>query len=266
MLRTAMRILHLAGEYPPARIGGISTFLENLATRQAHANEVGGIVVRGERYADDPPRAVEGDARAGVRVEPVDVDFAALDGRTVLSDADVSSAMTRPRGAFWEAPFDLLHLHDWYGALPAAAYARGGAAVVTSAHLPLRFGFTYANHDVPLRAKVRLETLGLRLASRVVAPSRYVADLLEREYDVDADRVGVVLNGVDLEAFSPGGRRLRPCSPSAGSASRRGSTCCSPPSPGCVRRCPGRGSRSRATVRGGPRSRRRSTGAACATR
>ena len=207
MLRTAMRILHLAGEYPPARIGGISTFLENLATRQAHANEVGVIVVRGERYADDPPRAVEGDARAGVRVEPVDVDFAALDGRTVLCDADVSRAMTRPRGAFWEAPFDLLHLHDWYGALPAAAFARGGAAVVTSAHLPLRFGFTYANHDVPLRAKVRLETLGLRLASRVVAPSRYVADLLEREYDVDADRVGVVLNGVDLEAFSPGGRR-----------------------------------------------------------
>lgn len=194
-----MRVLHLAGEYPPARIGGISTFLENVATRQARTHEVGVLVVRGERYADDPPTA-----RDGVRVETRDVDFGALEGRTVIDGAEARAALRLDGSAFWSAPFDVLHVHDWYGALPALAFSTRSSTVLTSAHLPMRFGFTYANHAVPLRAKIRLETLGLRLAARVLAPSRYVAALLEREYDVDPDRLGVVLNGVDLETFSPG--------------------------------------------------------------
>jgi len=170
-----MRVLHLAGEYPPRRIGGISTFLENLATSQAREAEVGVLVVRAEQYANDPARNGE-DHR--VRVGTIDIDFDALSG-PVLTGAALQALV--PQHPMLSETWDVLHMHDWYGTLPAlVGSTRGAPAVMMSAHLPLRFGFTYANHAVPLRARVRLEALGTRLAARVVAVSRHVADLLAR--------------------------------------------------------------------------------------
>jgi glycosyltransferase involved in cell wall biosynthesis len=54
-----------------------------------------------------------------------------------------------------------------------------------------------------LQDKARLEALGFRIADRITAPSRYVARLLEREYDVPAARISVVPNGVDSQRFHP---------------------------------------------------------------
>ncbi|MBK8998053.1 MAG: glycosyltransferase family 4 protein [Myxococcales bacterium] len=73
-----------------------------------------------------------------------------------------------------------------------------------TAHLPLRFGFTYANHPIPVQEKTRLEAMGFRVADRVVAPSHYIEALLAREYDVPEQKLRVVPNGVDIETFRPG--------------------------------------------------------------
>lgn len=189
-----MRVLHLAGEYPPLRLGGIATMLEGLVREQRARHEVGVVVLRGVDYHR------EGDA-AGA--ELLSLDAAALAQGALLEARALDAAV--PREGLLAQRWDVLHAHDWYGVLPALAVrARARTPMVMSAHLPLRYGFTYANHPLPARDKARLEALGFRQSRRVIAPSGAIATLLEREYDVPREKLRVAHNGVDAERFAPG--------------------------------------------------------------
>lgn len=191
-----MRVLHLAGEYPPLRLGGIATLLESVVSEQRAAHEVGVVVLRGNDYHR------EGDV---VDAQIIELDAAGLAQRSLLEARTIEEAV--PREGLLAERWDVLHVHDWYGVLPALAIRqRAGAPIVMSAHLPLRYGFTYANHPLPARDKSRLEALGFRLARRVIAPSAHVAALLEREYDVPREKLRVVHNGVDAACFAPNGQ------------------------------------------------------------
>jgi glycosyltransferase involved in cell wall biosynthesis len=199
-----MRVLHLAGEYPPWRIGGIATYLENLARRQRVTHELGVVVLRGTGYREDPA-----DEPGDTRVQVLDLDVTAIGDAPVLEHRILEALV--PHEGLLAEPWDVLHVHDWYGVVPALALlGRGARRMVMTAHLPLRHGFTYANHPVPMRWKSRLEALGFRAAGRVVAPSHHVATLLEREYDVPRAKLRVVHNGVDVERFAPNGARAGP--------------------------------------------------------
>ena len=190
-----MRVLHLSGELPPRRLGGVSTYVENVARRQRERHEVGVVFLEGESYVED---AGEGD--------PLEAQALRLDLDRLLNGALVSPATLRasvPLEGLLGQRWDVLHAHDWYGTWPALALAPRAKAVVMTAHLPLRFGFSYANHALPFREKSRLESLGYRISKRVIAPSRYVAAILEREYDVPRSSVRVVHNGVDTARFVP---------------------------------------------------------------
>lgn len=194
------RVLHLAGEYPPRRLGGIATYLENVVRHSAPRLVTGVVVVEGRDYQRDPAAA----GRA-VRVQSVSLDglIERLPERSLLSGSELE-AHVPTEGLLGEA-WDVVHVHDWYGVLPALALrARQPLRIVMTAHLPLRFGFTYANHPIPVQEKTRLEAMGFRMADRVVAPSHYIAALLAREYDVPEQKLRVVPNGVDVEVFRPG--------------------------------------------------------------
>lgn len=194
------RVLHLAGEYPPRRLGGIATYLENVVRHSAPRLVTGVVVVEGRDYQRDPAAA----GRA-VRVQSVSLDalIERLPERSLLSGSELEAHIPT-EGLLGEA-WDVVHVHDWYGVLPALALrARQPLRIVMTAHLPLRFGFTYANHPIPVQEKTRLEAMGFRMADRVVAPSHYIAALLAREYDVPEQKLRVVPNGVDVEVFRPG--------------------------------------------------------------
>ncbi|MBK7579788.1 MAG: glycosyltransferase family 4 protein [Myxococcales bacterium] len=191
------RVLHLAGEFPPRRLGGIATYLENVVRRSAPRVESAVVVVEGRDYHRDPSAA----GRA-VRVESLALDelIARLPSETLLSQAMIDAHV--PHKGLLGETWDVVHVHDWYGVLPALALrARQSVSLVMTAHLPLRFGFTYANHPIPVQEKTRLEAMGFRVADRVFAPSRYIAELLAREYDVVPEKLRVVPNGVDVELF-----------------------------------------------------------------
>ncbi|MEZ4222851.1 MAG: glycosyltransferase family 4 protein [Polyangiaceae bacterium] len=196
------RVLHLAGEFPPERIGGIATYLENLVRFAPRGTELAVVVASGESYSFDPPAS-----SLKVRVQHVDLrpalDYVAR--RNVLSFAQVANILGT--AGLLEEDWDLAHVHDWYGVLPACALrALAPTPMVMTAHLPLRRGFSYANHPLPVLQKSRLEALGFRLANRVLAPSRSIQAALEAEYDVDVLRTAVVPGGVDTGLFSPESR------------------------------------------------------------
>lgn len=192
-----MRVLHLCGEYPPRRLGGVATYVENVARRQRAHHDVGVVVLEGREYR------LEGSGEPAAQV--VRLELADLCGDPVIGPERARGSV--PLEGLLRERWDVAHVHDWYGAWPALAIRPQVGAIVMSAHLPLRFGFSYANHALPFREKSRLEALGFRLSRRVVAPSRYVAAILEREYDVPRSILRVVPNGVDTEAFRPGGAR-----------------------------------------------------------
>jgi glycosyltransferase involved in cell wall biosynthesis len=159
--------------------------LENLVRAAPSGLEHAVVVVEGQDYQSDPAE------ERGTRVETLSLGALVerLPGLPVLSAALVAEHV--PDRGLLADRWDLVHAHDWYGVLPALA------------HLPLRFGFTYANHPIPVLEKTRLEAMGFRIADRVVAPSRYIAGLLEREYDVSSKKLRVVPNGVDAAVFRP---------------------------------------------------------------
>ncbi len=192
-----MRVLQLSGEFPPDRIGGVATYLDNVTSRASFETAV--LVSSGDNYEDDP-----GQTSAAVRVERIDL------GPAVAELGELPTVTPHwldrhvPEVGLLAEAWDAVHVHDWYGVLPALAYtSRHRVPMVMTAHLPLRRGFSYANHPLPRVDKARLEALGFRNAARVFAPSESVRQVLLAEYDLDPTQVHVLNNGVDTALFTP---------------------------------------------------------------
>jgi glycosyltransferase involved in cell wall biosynthesis len=192
-----IRVLHIAGEYPPRRIGGVSTYVDNIVSSMRHTVTSGVAVVNGSNYERDPSHL------AVRKTIPIRVNFDALkETRVVLTPKTIAACLDPPQavGPGW----DLIHIHDWYGVIPAIAYTRSNRIpCVMTLHLPLHFGFTYANHPVPLPLERRIEALGLRTATRIFAPSKHVASTLAGEYSIPESSIRVIPNGVDTVLFQP---------------------------------------------------------------
>jgi L-malate glycosyltransferase len=92
--------------------------------------------------------------------------------------------------------FDVVHSHDLWANLVAVPAARlGGAPVIISSQRDLAHLAWYT----PSRTKVirRIH----RMATRVIANSSAVAEMLVNEFKIPAERVRVMRNGVDLSRF-----------------------------------------------------------------
>lgn len=195
-----MRVLHLAGEYPPFRIGGIATYLENLV-RHLYPDVISTVhVMLGTDYQSDPP--------SHLSIGPAAVEYGrlaslpAILAKSVITLSEIRALVELPMPPTGD--FDLVHAHDWYGVLGAILQRnQQHIPMVMTSHLPLRYGFTYSNHPIDLQVKMRLESLGFRVADRILAPSGFVKDILTAEYHVPPTKVHVIHNGVDYDAFSP---------------------------------------------------------------
>ena len=195
-----MRILHFTGEFPPHVSGGLATYVYEVTTRLANVGHTVDVAL------------VKGDSDYYRSVEPVDgdVDLSVIDfdpeeidalSATMLDIDAVQAAV----GNVDLGTTDLVHVHDWYGVFGAlAATADSNVPIIVSSHLPLRSGYMYSGHSVSRQAKLDIEALGFRIADRIVAPSEFVKQIIQREYDVNADQVEVLSNGVDTTRFTPG--------------------------------------------------------------
>jgi glycosyltransferase involved in cell wall biosynthesis len=90
-------------------------------------------------------------------------------------------------------PVDVVHVHDWFGTIGAAALARRmGAPLVMTVH-STELDRSLGHPHTPIYER---EWIGVHTADRVIAVSRHLADQLVRDYGVDADKIRVVYNAV----------------------------------------------------------------------
>jgi len=89
--------------------------------------------------------------------------------------------------------FDVIHVHDWFGTVGAAALARRtGAPLVMTIH-STEYDRSLGHPWAEILAR---ETAGLRAAERVIAVSRHLRQQLIDRYGVDGAKVRVVYNAV----------------------------------------------------------------------
>jgi starch synthase len=188
-----IRVALLTREYPPEIYGGAGVHVEYLARELARLVEVTVHCWGAPRPADWVPPVVAyepWDALAGGAAH-----LAAL--RAVSIDLDMSAGA---EGA------SLAHSHTWYanfaGHLAKLMYAIPHVATVHSLE-PLRpwkaeqLGAGYALSSF-------CEQTGLENADAIIAVSGAMHDDILRVYpSIDADRVGVVHNGIDTTEFKP---------------------------------------------------------------
>jgi glycosyltransferase involved in cell wall biosynthesis len=111
-------------------------------------------------------------------------------------------------------PDFVFELHSPYGAAGAVTCNRLGVRHVLNVHAPLAWeGATFRAQSLQEAAEL-LEDTALHAARRVIANSRQMRDQLVAA-GVPPDRIAVVVNGVDLDLFSPDGPTHRAASDDA---------------------------------------------------
>lgn len=200
-----MKILHITGEYPPYVLGGLGTYVEAVTSGQAQRNhEVDVCVLKGDPTEYNRRKT---SYKNGIRVFGKNFNESDFNGfpdgfvgfREIINKFKINDLI--------DSRYDIIHFHDWYGALWGAAI-RSAASIplVMSSHLPVRSGFTYAGHPIPISLKIKFESLGVRVADRIIVPSRFVMDTLIGEYNAEEKRIAIIANGVDFKFFESGAK------------------------------------------------------------
>ncbi len=197
-MRPSLHVLHVASEYPPAKVYGLGRFVHALARAQAKlgdrvtvlTNSCGGreddVLLDGvhvHRIAfPNPPRPADGH------------------GEVFQFNHGAVSRLLDRLPAF--ADVDLVATHDWLTAL-------AGRELATLLGVPLVSTF----HDevvgkhfgaLPTEARVvrELEALTAQDATEVIANSEFVAEQLVRHYAAPRERLTAIPGGIDPQLLT----------------------------------------------------------------
>ena len=177
---TALRVLVLTPEYVPHAWGGLATYLHEVVSR---------LVARGARV----------DVVLAPTYAPITnrEDLGGLP-RALIVDAGAdhevhATAIERE----WGGGYDVAFVQDPQAAPLAALLLSRSVCqrVVATAHLPTYSGFSYFDKPEDDARHQALEALLFRLSHRVVAPSRFAADVVLRVHRLDQEDLAVLTYG-----------------------------------------------------------------------
>ncbi|CAA9234259.1 MAG: Glycogen synthase, ADP-glucose transglucosylase [uncultured Actinomycetospora sp.] len=209
-----MRVLMLSWEYPPVVVGGLGRHVHALSVALADAGHDVVVVARHPAGTDAETHPTTLEHVEGVRVlrvaeDPPHLEFVRdLVAWTLgLGHAMLRAAATLLRG--WTP--DVVHAHDWL-----VAHGAIGLADLTGAPLVATIHATEAGRhggwlSQPLNQQVHsVEWWLARRADAVVTCSQAMRAEVSGLFDLDADTVAVVHNGIDpqgwpLPRIEPGG-------------------------------------------------------------
>jgi starch synthase len=191
-----VRIGIVTREWPPDVYGGAGVHVEHLVAAlrslpaAAAAGANGGLDVEVHCFGEPRPDAV---------AHPVPAGLAHANGalQAVGVDVEIAAAL---------ADVDLVHTHTWYAnsAGQLAQLVHGTAHVVTAHSLEPRRPWKADQLGGGYRLSSWAERTAYLSADAVIAVSRGMKlDVLDAYPELDPDRVHVVGNGVDAEAYRP---------------------------------------------------------------
>jgi glycogen synthase len=197
-----MRVLMLAWEYPPGTVGGVAAHVDGLSHALAQAGHDVVVFTLAHR---GPPLPAE---HHGVRVLRADVDL------PWLPDEDVVARVASANHHFvqlsaqlegWRP--DVVHAHDWQ-----VAWAADTLATLHRARLVASFHATERGRHggrIPPGVEGAVHAVESWLAHRatdVIASSRFMANEVIVGFELPAERVHRIPNGIDPTWWSGGER------------------------------------------------------------
>lgn len=197
-----MKILQITGEYPPLIQGGLGVYVDEIVNQLTEfGHDIDVLLLTGDKSVYNKIKTHKPQHKQlflkKIKSKRLDqlLRNKHITARELLQWCQMETLSNQN--------YDLIHVHDWYGVLWGSAlkFYRDTPMVMTS-HLPTRAGFTYTGHNVSLKLKMQLEHLGFRVADKILVPSFSVRDTLVNEYNIDAQKITVIPNGVNQKTFA----------------------------------------------------------------
>jgi len=186
-----MKIAILSREYPPAIYGGAGVHVEHLAAELSLVTDVEVHCFGRERPASDRPRVVAYEPWDRLRGEDRHLD--------VLRTLSVDLAMAAGLDGV-----DVVHSHTWYTNLAGhlAKLLHDVPHVVTVHSLEPKRPWKVDQLGTGYRLSSFSEKVGIESADAVIAVSTAAAqDIMECYPAIDPERISVIHNGIDLDAW-----------------------------------------------------------------
>lgn len=193
-----MRVLMFSWEYPPHVVGGLGEHVANLVP----ALGLQGVEVHliTPRWAGGPSEE-RGDGYWVHRIDPPTFD--APDARTCAWQTNL--ALEKHAENLWRSggPFDLLHAHDWLVAYVSTALKRSfKTPLIATVHATER-GRGRGHLTSEIQYAINNAEWWLTYeAWRVITASQYMAREVGEYFRVPVDKIDVIPNGVNLDAFA----------------------------------------------------------------
>jgi glycosyltransferase involved in cell wall biosynthesis len=202
------RVLVITPEFPPHTTGGLGTHLLALAVGLAERGWTIDVVLPAARSLDDgrwpeAPAPLEAH-RAHVHVVPASEATRAMHPSSRRGKQSYSEDLRRYalEVATSGARLDVVHVHDWFLAPVAKeVHERTGAPLVTTIHLLYKPLCEWCGYKMPAEA-VTAEREACLAADRVIAVSHAMGTLINETYDVPAERVVAIHNGLDAASIA----------------------------------------------------------------
>jgi glycogen synthase len=196
-----MRILLLSWEYPPRVVGGLGRHVAALSrSLVAQGHEVH-VVTRAHPEEPGPlDEWLEGVHVVRVTEAPPVIPFTDLIAWVLSFNNRVQAAAS---SLLRELPFDVIHAHDWLVGYAAAGLKETwGVPVVATIHAT-----EYGRHQGwlpgPMNKQIHQVEWWLTYeARRVIVCSRYMHDQVEEIFQLPADKLDIVPNGVAVRDFA----------------------------------------------------------------
>lgn len=193
-----MRVLMFSWEYPPHIVGGLGEHVANLVPALGHQGVEVHLVT--PRWAGGPAEE-SGEDYWVHRVDPPSFD--APDAQTCAWQTNL--ALEKHAENLWRSsgPFDVLHAHDWLVAFAPTALKRSlKVPLVATIHATERGRARGHLVSETQQAINNIEWWLTYEAWRVICASHYMAGEVESSFQVPADKVDVIPNGVNADAFT----------------------------------------------------------------
>jgi len=194
-----MRIALVSWEYPPVVVGGLGAHVDGLSRAFARAGHDVVVLTRAHPYAP-------GDEEVeGVRVlrAHTDLPWVAPDD-PVAAVASGNHALVKAAGRLGSWVPDVVHAHDWLGAW-AGDTLRGLwdvplVATVHATEMGRHQGRLFTAVSQTINA---VEWWLTYQAQRVICCSRYMVEEVLATFQLPADKVDMVPNGVEVQRWRP---------------------------------------------------------------